>query len=293
LLVEERKISEGLKKVLALEKDKVEKLNQELAKSKETTCSLKSSIGALKDQHDVLLKTHQDLEVQFGALWSSTSKTSTNDKAFTSQVSVETCDDQIAQENDHLKREVKKLELEVNKLKKQAKVQPTQDNRSNVVKKLEKGKPTQKIASQPSTKQVQNKKDEKVEYARSVFLNARRPHIKSKIGYKNGDKHNSRVNTKCREFIKFTKANVQQEKKQSIKTTNNASYPYTNASHVSHMSYHDFDASYVLMRNNLGKIITLHVGPHHKRSKTCVWVPNCLVTNVKGPNQTWVPKIQA
>jgi cell division protein FtsB len=36
-------------------------------------------------------------------------------------VSVETCDDQIAQENDHLKREVKKLELEVNKLKKKLK----------------------------------------------------------------------------------------------------------------------------------------------------------------------------
>jgi cell division protein FtsB len=35
---------------------------------------------------------------------------------------VEICDEQIAQENDHLKREVKKLELEVNKLKKQAKV---------------------------------------------------------------------------------------------------------------------------------------------------------------------------
>jgi hypothetical protein len=60
-------------------------------------------------------------------------------------VSVETCDDQIAQENDHLKREVKKLELEVNKLKKQAKVQPPQDNRSNVVKKLEKEKLHQRL----------------------------------------------------------------------------------------------------------------------------------------------------
>jgi hypothetical protein len=143
-----------------------------------------------------LLKTHQDLEVQFGALWSSTSKTSTNDKASTSQVSVKTCDDQIAQENDHLKREVKKLELEVNKLKKQAKVQPPQDNHSNVVNKLEKGKTALKIASQPPMKQVQNEKDEKVEYVRSVFLNARRPHIKSRIGCKNGDKHNSRVSTK-------------------------------------------------------------------------------------------------
>jgi hypothetical protein len=90
------------------------------------------------------------------------------------------------------------------------------------------------------------------------------------------------VNTKGQEFIKFIKANVQQEKKQSIKTTNNASY--TNASHISHISYHDFDASYVLMRNNLGKIIALHVGPHHKRSKTYVWVPKCLVTNLRGPN---------
>jgi hypothetical protein len=185
---------------------------------------------------------------------------------------------------------VKKLELEVNKLKKQDKVQPSQDNYSNVVKKLEKGKTTPKITSQPPKKQVQNEKDEKIEYARSVFLNARRPHIKSEIGNKNGDKHNSRVNTKGQEFIKFTKANVQQEKKQSIKTTNNAPYSYTNVSHVSHISYHDFDASYVLMRNKFGKIITLHVGPHHKRSKTYASVPKCLVTNLRGPNQTWVPK---
>jgi cell division protein FtsB len=55
-----------------------------------------------------------------------------------------------------LKREVKKLELEVNKLKKQAKVQPPQDNHTNMVKKLEKGKVTPKIASQPPKKQVQN-----------------------------------------------------------------------------------------------------------------------------------------
>jgi hypothetical protein len=63
LLVQERKINEELKKLLALEKGKVEKLDQELAKSKETTYSLKSSIGALQYQHDILLKTHQDLKV--------------------------------------------------------------------------------------------------------------------------------------------------------------------------------------------------------------------------------------
>jgi hypothetical protein len=79
------------------------------------------------------------------------------------------------------------------------------------------------------------------------------PHIKSGIDYKNGDKHNSRVNTKDQEFIKFTKTNIQQEKKQNIKTTNNTSY-------VSHMSYHEFDASYVLMRNKIEKSLSCMLG---------------------------------
>jgi hypothetical protein len=124
-------------------------------------------------------------------------------------VGVETCDDQIDQENNHLKREVEKLELEMNKLKKQDKLQPVQDNHSNVVKNLEKEKTTSNITSQPSKKQVQNEKDKKVEYVKSVFLSARKPHIKSGISYKNDNKHNSMVNTKGQEFIKFTKANVQ------------------------------------------------------------------------------------
>jgi hypothetical protein len=47
LLVEERKSNDGLKKILALEKGKVEKLDQELAQSMEATSSLKRSIGAL------------------------------------------------------------------------------------------------------------------------------------------------------------------------------------------------------------------------------------------------------
>jgi hypothetical protein len=65
-----------------------------------------------------------------------------------------------------------------------------------MVKKLQKEKTAPKIVFQAPKKQVQKKKDKKVEYARSVFSNARRPHIKSGIGYKNGDKHNSRVHTK-------------------------------------------------------------------------------------------------
>jgi hypothetical protein len=135
-----------------------------------------------------------------------------------------------------------------------------------MVNKLEKASNVTTRASQPSNKaqplkkQQKTIKEEKLEYARSVFLNARRPHIKSGIGCKNGAKNNSRVNTRGQEFIKFTKANVQQEKKQSIKTTNNASYCYANASHVSHMSYHEFDASYMVMRNKFGKSLFCTLG---------------------------------
>jgi hypothetical protein len=183
----------------------------------------------------------------------------------------------------------------VNKLNKQAKVQPPQDNYRNMMKKLQKGRTTPKIDSQDQNKQIHHKKeeknpmDEKIEYARNASLNARRLHIKNGVGYRTGDKHNSRVVTNGKEFINFTKANMLQDKKKAIKITNNASFSYkfnANASHVSRMAHHEFDASYVLMRNKFGMIIALHVGPNHKRSKTCVLVHKCLVANLRGPNQT-------
>jgi hypothetical protein len=76
---------------------------------------------------------------QFDALRSTTSKPSNNNEASTSQVSVETSDEVVAQENDHLKLEVKRLEEMVSELVKQAKVRPSQDNYRNMVNNLEKG----------------------------------------------------------------------------------------------------------------------------------------------------------
>jgi hypothetical protein len=52
------------------------------------------------------------------------------------------------------------------------------------------------------------------------------------------------------------------------------------------------DASYVLT-NKSGKIVAKYVGGKHKGSKTCVWVPKVLVSNVKGPKTVWVPKNKA
>ncbi|RLN09426.1 hypothetical protein C2845_PM11G02950 [Panicum miliaceum] len=60
-------------------------------------------------------------------------------KSCVGHVVVESCDDLIAQEDDELKREVEKLKLELTKLKSKGQVQPSQDNRDIMVKKLERG----------------------------------------------------------------------------------------------------------------------------------------------------------
>jgi hypothetical protein len=105
--------------------------------------------------------------VQFDALWSRTPKSSSTPettKVSTSkgcercynidinalcsqsqhsnveQVVVESCDEAIGKENDALKVEVKMLEQKVKMLEKQVKAQPSQDNRRNMMNKLEKGK---------------------------------------------------------------------------------------------------------------------------------------------------------
>ena len=56
-------------------------------------------------------------------------------------VVVESCDDFIAKENDELKQEVARLMKDLARLKGKSIVQPSQDNREDMVKKLEKGSP--------------------------------------------------------------------------------------------------------------------------------------------------------
>jgi hypothetical protein len=64
------------------------------------------------------------------------------------------------------------------------------------------------------------------------------------------------------------------------------------ASNEPNISFKTFDVSYVLT-NKSGKVVAKYVGDKHKGSKTCVWVPKVLVSNVKGPKTVWVPKNKA
>src|SRR5688572_24559768 len=64
------------------------------------------------------------------------------------------------------------------------------------------------------------------------------------------------------------------------------------ASNDHNISFKTFDASYVLT-NKSGKVVAKYVGGKHKGSRTCVWEPKVLVSNVKGPKIVWVPKNKA
>jgi hypothetical protein len=56
--------------------------------------------------------------------------------------------------------------------------------------------------------------------------------------------------------------------------------------------YHAWNTSFVLSRKNT-KVVARKLGSKCKGDKTCIWVPKVILTNLVGPNKSWVPKTQA
>ena len=56
--------------------------------------------------------------------------------------------------------------------------------------------------------------------------------------------------------------------------------------------YHALNASFAICRKDR-KIVARKLGAKCKGHKTCIWVPKEIVTNLVGPNKSWVPKTQA
>jgi hypothetical protein len=56
--------------------------------------------------------------------------------------------------------------------------------------------------------------------------------------------------------------------------------------------YHACNASFAICRKDR-KVIARKLGAKCKGDKTCIWVPKTIVTNLVGPNKSWVPKTQA
>jgi hypothetical protein len=172
--------------------------------------------------------------------------------------------------------------------------------------------------------------NEKFKFARSMLYSGRRPGIKDGIGFQLGSNVKLNAPKKLSSFVKG-KAPIAQDNKGYILYP--ASYPehkirriharkthyvshhvfmYKNEASSSRQSTHvklpkrktptvsndhnvsfkTFDASYVLT-NKSSKVVAKYVGGKHKGSKTCVWVPKVLVSNVKRPKNVWVPKNKA
>ena len=75
--------------------------------------------------------------------------------------------------------------------------------------------------------------------------------------------------------------------------------PRRNVAHVSrkvsneHSTiYHACNASFAICRKDK-KVVARKLGAKWKGDKTCIWVTKTIVTNLVGPNNSWVPKTQA
>jgi hypothetical protein len=172
--------------------------------------------------------------------------------------------------------------------------------------------------------------NEKFKFARSMLYNGRYPGIKDDIGFQQGSNVKLNAPKRLSNFVKGKAPMVQDNegyilypanyhehkiRKVHAKKPHNVShhaFMYKNeasssrhtthvkmprkkipaASNEHNVSFNTFDASYVLT-NKSDKVVAKYVGGKHKSSKTCVWIPKVLVSNVKGPKTVWVPQNKA
>jgi hypothetical protein len=172
--------------------------------------------------------------------------------------------------------------------------------------------------------------NENFKFARSMLYSGRHTGIKDDIGFQQGD--NVKLNAPPKRLSNFVKGKAPMPQNNEGYILYPAGYPedkirriHAKKTHSTHhafiykneasssrcstnvkmpkkktpialndhnISFKTFDASYVLT-NKSGKVVAKYVGGKHKRSKTCVWVPKVLVSNVKGPKTVWVPKNKA
>jgi hypothetical protein len=139
---------------------------------------LKCSHDNLQDEHTMLQVSHEVVVTSVRHLRPLTQKCtcslnsinfvcanaccSQSQQSSVERIHVDSCDDLVAEENDLLKLEVKRLELEMIKLQGKALGQPTQDNRDHMMNKLELGTTISRSFSQGKYKSPHHKRQEKV-----------------------------------------------------------------------------------------------------------------------------------
>jgi hypothetical protein len=172
--------------------------------------------------------------------------------------------------------------------------------------------------------------NEKFKFARSMLYSGRHPSIKDGISFQQVDNVKLNAPKKLSNFVKgkapmvqdnegyilypvgYPKHKIRRIHSRKSHSGSHHSFMYKSeasssrqsthiklpkkkspiASNEPNISFKTFDASYVLT-NKSGKVVAKYVGGKHKGSKTYVWVPKVLVSNVKGPKTVWVPKNKA
>jgi hypothetical protein len=162
--------------------------------------------------------------------------------------------------------------------------------------------------------------NEKFKFARSILYSGRCPGIKDGIGFQQGDNVKLNAPKKLSNFVKgkapmaqdnegyilyptgYLEHKIRRIHSRKSHSGSHHAFMYKSEASSSRQSTHGklpkkkspiasnepniscktFDASYVLT-NKSGKVVAKYVGGKHKGSKTCVWVPKVLVSNVKGP----------
>jgi hypothetical protein len=133
----------------------------------------------------------------------------------------------------------------------------------------------------------------------SNFVKGKAPMVQDREGYilypENYPEHNIRKNHARKSHTVSHHAYIYSNEASSSRHSTHIKMPkkkIVDASNEHSISFKTFDASFMLT-NKSGKVVAKYVQGKHKSSKTCVWVPKVLVSNVKGPNIVWVPKNKA
>ncbi|KAG2600773.1 hypothetical protein PVAP13_5KG542507 [Panicum virgatum] len=159
-------------KCLALVEARNHALKTELDKLTSKHMDLQNQHQKLKCSNDQLVDSFVNLEVAHEVIVAmvksckqidnTCSQNENKEKqSWYEQVIVEDCNDDPALENEVLKQEVERLSLDLSKLKGKSVVQPSQDNRDTMVKKLEKGSTVQnscKLIHKPKESKSQARK---------------------------------------------------------------------------------------------------------------------------------------
>jgi hypothetical protein len=135
----------------------------------------------------------------------------------------------------------------------------------------------------------------KLKFARDAYTVGRHPSIKDGLGFQREAKNltSQRTSVLNKEKGKAPMASSPQRNHAFIydKKIAKCSNHHKSYVHAACNNFHACNTSFVLSCKN-AKVVARKLGSKCKGDKTCIWDPKTILTNLVGPNKSWVPKTQ-